>query len=92
VFIPQFWLSKIQVESKQTASEFTPLFRYANLDDICVIKDHRKIHDDHTFSYGKKFYLINSPIKHCIANQKIEISNLNWIDSLSNSRFEGSMF
>ena len=73
-FIPQFWQSKIQVKSKQ-APEFTPLSKHTNLDDICVIKDHRKIRNDHTFSYGNKFYLIDSPLKHSIANQKIEIRN-----------------
>ncbi len=74
VFIPQFWQSRIQVKSKQTP-EFTPLSKHTNLDDICVIKDHRKIRNDHTFSYGNKFYLIDSPLKHSIANQKIEIRN-----------------
>jgi transposase len=74
VFIPQFWQSRIQVKSKQ-APEFTPLSKHTNLDDICVIKDHRKIRNDHTFSYGNKFYLIDSPLKHSIANQKIEIRN-----------------
>ena len=68
VFIPQFWQSRIQVKSKQ-APEFTPLSKHTNLDDICVIKDHRKIRNDH------KFYLIDSPLKHSIANQKIEIRN-----------------
>jgi transposase len=74
VFIPQFWQSQIQVKSKQ-APEFTPLSKHINLDDICVMKDHRKIRNDHTFSYGNKFYLIDSPLKHSIANQKIEIRN-----------------
>ncbi len=74
VFIPQFWQSKIQVKSKPE-SEFTPLSKHTNLNDICVIKDHRKIRNDHTFSYGNKFYLIDSPLKHSIANQKIEIRN-----------------
>lgn len=77
VFIPQFWQTHIQVKAKQLPSEFTPLPRYANLDDICVIKHHRKIRNDHTFSYGNKFYLIDSPLKHSIANQKIEIRNTN---------------
>lgn len=77
VFIPQFWQTHIQVQSKYAKSEFTPLPRYANLDDICVIKDHRKIRNDHTFSYGNKFYLIDSPLKHSIVNQKIEIRNAN---------------
>jgi transposase len=75
VFIPQFWQSHIQVKSKHQVSEFTPLAKHTNLDDICVIKDHRKIRNDHTFSYGNKFYLIDSPLKHSIANQKIEIRN-----------------
>ena len=74
VFIPQFWQAQIQVQSKQTP-EFTPLSKHTNLDDICVLKDHRKIRNDHTFSYGNKFYLIDSPLKHSIANQKIEIRN-----------------
>jgi hypothetical protein len=75
VFILQFWQTHIQVKAKQLPSEFTPLPRYANLD--CVIKDHRKIRNDHTFSYGNKFYLIDSPLKHSISNQKIEIRNTN---------------
>ncbi|SFD80502.1 Transposase, partial [Pseudoalteromonas denitrificans DSM 6059] len=73
VFIPQFWQSHIQVKSKHQISEFTPLSKHINLNDICVIKEHRKIRNDHTFSYGNKFYLIDSPLKHSIANQKIEI-------------------
>jgi transposase/predicted DNA-binding protein (UPF0251 family) len=75
VFIPQFWQSQIQVKSKHQTSEFTALSKHTNLDDICVIKEHRKIRNDHTFSYGNKFYLIDSPLKHSISNQKIEIRN-----------------
>jgi transposase len=37
------------------------------------VKDYRKIRNDHTFSYANKFYLIESPLKHSIAKQKIEI-------------------
>ena len=73
VFIPQFWRSKIQVNAKHTQSEFMPLPPHVNLDDICVLKEHRKIRNDHTFSYGNKFYLVDSPLKHSISNQKIEI-------------------
>ncbi|WOH36152.1 ISNCY family transposase [Thalassotalea fonticola] len=75
VFIPQFWQSQIQVKAKDRASEFTPLPTHINLDDICVIKEHRKIRNDHTFSYGNKLYLIDSPLKYSIANQKIEVRN-----------------
>jgi len=38
-----------------------------------VVKDYRRIRTDHTFSYGNKFYLIDSPLRHSIAKQKIEI-------------------
>jgi hypothetical protein len=44
-----------------------------NLDEICIHKEYRKIRNDHTFSYGNRFYLINDPLKHSISKQKIEI-------------------
>lgn len=73
VFIPQFWRKKLTVRARAPASEYTPLSRHINLDDICITKVYRKIRNDHTFSYGNKFYFIESPIKHSIAHQKIEI-------------------
>jgi len=75
VFIRQFRQTQIQVKSKHQVSEFIPLYKHANFDYICVIKEHRKIRSDHTFCYGNKFYLIDSLLKHSIANQKIEIRN-----------------
>lgn len=44
-----------------------------NLNNICIIKDHRKINNDHTLSYDNKLNLIDSPPKYSIANQKIEV-------------------
>ena len=73
VFIPQFWRKKVMVKSRSSVTEFTPLPRHINLGDICITKSYRKIRNDHTFSYGNKFYFIESPLKHSIANQKIEI-------------------
>ncbi|MEM7018095.1 MAG: ISNCY family transposase [Pseudomonadota bacterium] len=73
VFIPQYWQKRLIVNAKNTDSEFTPLPKHLNLDDICVQKDYRKIRLDHTFSYGNKFYLIESSLKHSIAKQKIEL-------------------
>jgi hypothetical protein len=37
-----------------------------------VQKDYRKIRNDHTFSYGNKFYLIETLLKYSIAKQEIE--------------------
>jgi len=73
VFIPQFWQRKVQVNAKNQDSEFVLVPEHINLDDICVQKVYRKIRNDHTFSYGNTFYLIESPLKHSIAKQKIEI-------------------
>ena len=73
VFIPSFWHKHIEVTSRNDVSEFTTVPEHINLDDIFVLKEYRKIRNDHTFSYGNKFYLIESPLKHSIAKQKIEI-------------------
>jgi hypothetical protein len=70
VFIPKFWQQKIEVNAKNTDSEFTAIPEHIKLDDICVLKEYCKIRNDHTFSYGNKFYLIESPLKHSIAKQK----------------------
>jgi len=77
VFIPQFWQHKVAVNAKNSRSEFTSVPAHLDLDDICVLKEYRKIRNDHTFSYGNKFYLIESPLKHSIAKQKIEIRKTN---------------
>ena len=73
VFIPQYWQENIEVMARNETSEFTPIPEHINLDDVCVMKDYRKIRNDHTFSYGNKFYLIESPLKRSIAKQRIEI-------------------
>ena len=73
VFIPGFWRKTIAVNARNAASEYTPVPEHLNLDDICVQKAYRKIRNDHTFSYGNKFYLIESPLRHSIAKQQIEI-------------------
>ncbi|ARU54116.1 ISNCY family IS1202 group transposase [Oleiphilus messinensis] len=77
VFIPQFWRRNIMVKARQGTSEFTPLSPEVNFDNICITKEYRKIRNDHTFSYGNQFYFIDSPIKHSIAHQKIEIRKAN---------------
>ena len=76
VFIPHYWHQQLTVKARNIKTEFTPLPRHINLDDICITKEYRKIRNDHTFSYGNKFYFIESPIKHSIAHQKIEIRKM----------------
>lgn len=72
-FIPDYWEKQNKVVPQCSASELTPLPKGTDLDAIFVVKDYRKIRTDHTFSYGNKFYLIESPLRHSIAKQKIVI-------------------
>lgn len=72
-FIPKFWREQMVVVPHTPETEFVQLPHNINLDNICVIKEYRKIRNDHTFSYGNKFYLIDSPLKFSIAKQKIEV-------------------
>ena len=72
-FIPSVWDKTIRVVARNDAAEFTPVPEHIDLNDVCVMKDYRKIRSDHTFSYGNTFYLIESPLKRSIANQRIEI-------------------
>jgi transposase len=87
VFIPEFWQKTIAVRAKNATSEFTPVPEHLNLDAICVEKAYRKIRNDHTFSYGNRFYLIESPLRHSIAKQKIEIRQQS--DSSFTAHFAG---
>lgn len=73
VFIPSYWDKFLVVEPENTSCEFTSIPCDCDLDDIFTIKEYRKIRNDHTFSYGNKFYLITSLLRSSIAKQKIEI-------------------
>tara|TARA_Y100000815_G_scaffold149537_2_gene135288 strand:- start:12498 stop:14051 length:1554 start_codon:yes stop_codon:yes gene_type:complete len=79
VFIPQVWHQKMTVKPTTPCTEYQPMPPHVNLDDICITKVHRKIRNDHTFAYKGRFYFIDSPIKHSIAHQKIEIRNVQGI-------------
>ena len=76
IFIPSYWVKNIVVKANNSTSEFTPIDKNINLQDIFIIKEYRKIRNDHTFSYGNKFYLIESPLRASIAKQDIEIRTL----------------
>jgi len=73
IFIPSYWNKNIVVVPNNNISEFMPIAGHIQLDDIFIIKEYRKIRNDHTFSYGNKFYLIESPLRSSIAKQKIEV-------------------
>lgn len=73
VFLPGYWHQNLIVNAKSLTSEFSPIPLHLNLDDICIQKEYCKIRNDHTFSYGNKFFLIDEPLKYSIARQSIEI-------------------
>ncbi len=58
VFIPQVWHQKMTVKPATTDTEYQPVPHHVNLDDICITKMHRKIRNDHTFTYKGQFYFI----------------------------------
>ncbi len=76
IFIPSYWDKVIVVKPENSVSEFSSIPRHKNLDDVFVLKEYRKIRNDHTFSYGNRFYLIKSNLKFSIAKQEIEIRTL----------------
>jgi transposase len=73
VFIPSYWKKQIMVEPDNLSCEYSLIPTKKELEEVFVIKEHRSIRNDHTFSYGNKFYLIESNLKYSIAKQRIEI-------------------
>lgn len=73
VFIPSYWNKNIIVKPNNIISEFMPVAAHIELHNIFILKEYRKIRNDHTFSYKNKFYLISSSLKSSIAKQEIEI-------------------
>ncbi|CAK2398768.1 hypothetical protein VCRA2116O29_1220001 [Vibrio crassostreae] len=61
------------VEPKSRRSAFKRVPDDLDLNTICVQKEYRKIRRDHTFGFANKMYVIDSPIRYSIVNQKVEI-------------------
>lgn len=72
-FIPNYWVKNIMVQAKSARSAFKSLPPDLDLNTICVQKEYRTIRRDHTFSFDSKMYVIDSPIRYSIENQKVEI-------------------
>ena len=65
----------IAVLPRDSHAGFSSVPKHIDLESVCVVKEYWKIRNDHTFSYGNKFYLIESPLRDSIAKQKIELSS-----------------
>jgi hypothetical protein len=72
-------LSKVVPANLQTA--YRPLPNGIDLREIFCLKEDRSVARNHTFSWNNACYRINSPLKHSIHKQKIEIrtyQDLTW--------------
>ncbi|GAD91219.1 hypothetical protein VHA01S_074_00100 [Vibrio halioticoli NBRC 102217] len=72
-FIPNYWNTHVRVQPKSSRSAFKRLPLNLDLNSICIQKEYRTIRRDHTFGFNNKRYVIDSPIRYSIENQKIEI-------------------
>ncbi len=72
-FIPKYWVNNVMVQATKSSSAFKSLPPDLDLNSICVQKEYRTIRRDHTFSFDSKMYVIDSPVRYSIENQKVEI-------------------
>lgn len=72
-FIHEIWSEKFIVSPESGEHSYAPIPNHIDLSSVCILKEYRKIRNDHTFSYGNKLYKIESSLKHSIAKQDIEI-------------------
>lgn len=72
-FITQYWANQVQVLPHHIDSEYTPVPKHVDLDRVFVVKEYRQVRADHTFSYGNRFYSIDSAMGYSINKQDIEI-------------------
>ena len=76
-FIPEYWNKRLTVRPERLTSSYNPVPCELNLDEIFVIKETRKVKNDHTFSYKNKTYKIDSPLKVSLAHRRVEIRKSN---------------
>lgn len=72
-FIPNYWARKIMVKPDVKVSNYRRVGKSVRLDDIFVQKEHRRVNNDHTFSFKSVIYAIDSGLKCSAAKQTVEI-------------------
>ena len=80
-FLPNYWKQKNTVPAKNPEKRYKPLHSSLNLRDILCIKEYRSVNGDHTISWNGTIYSLESPVKHSIYRQKIELrtyQDLTW--------------
>lgn len=80
-FIPNYWTPKNTVVPHSLESRYKPVPKAKDLREIFCLKDHRSVKRDHTLSWGGVTYQLESPLKHSIRGQAIELrtyQDLSW--------------
>lgn len=80
-FIPNYWRQNNRVVPKSPEPRYRPIPANVDLKEVFCIKEFRQVKRDHTLSWNSVIYQINSPLKHSIYKQEIEIrtyQDLTW--------------
>jgi transposase len=72
-FIPNYWTQKNTVVPRSLESRYKPIAPEINLREIFCLKEHRIVNRDHTLKWDGKLYQLDSPLKHSIRGQEIEL-------------------
>ena len=80
-FIPNYWALNNTVVPSSLESRYQPVPKGIDLNEIFCLKEYRSVKRDHTLSWDGKIYQLDSPLKHSIRGQHIELrtyQNLTW--------------
>lgn len=80
-FLPNEYAPKFKVQPANLQTAYRPVPNGIDLHEIFCLKEDRSVARDHTFSKDNETYRIESPLKHSIWKQKIEIrtyQDLSW--------------
>lgn len=80
-FLPNYWKRKNTVVARSLEVQYRQLPAGIDLNEIFCRKEHRTVSSDHTISWENTKYVIDSPLKHSIQKQEIELrtyQDLTW--------------
>jgi transposase len=80
-FLPNEYATKFKVRPANLQTAYKPLPNGIDLTEVFCLKEYRKVNRDHTYSWNNEIYRIESPLKHSIWKQKIELrtyQDLSW--------------
>lgn len=80
-FLPNYWRTELTVPPRSLESRYRELPKDTDLREILCMKEFRSVKRDHTLSWQGQTYSLESPLRHSIWGQKIEIrtyQDLSW--------------